>query len=140
MGGRWGDYVGLEGELNYGLTSGSRTFAPGTPAQTSVDVKQKLGAAVYGVGFLPLGPNFDLLARVGYGESRFGITPSGLPEYTAKENGIRYGAGAQYSMAGGLGVRVDWTREHLGDLHDSGGYFSGNRNANVWAVALTHKF
>jgi hypothetical protein len=140
IGGRWGNYLGLEGELNYGLTSGDRTFGAGTAGQTNVDVKQKLGGAVYGVGFLPLGQNFDLLARVGWGEAHYRISPNSLTDYTASENGIRYGVGAQYILASNTGVRFDWTRQHMGDLNDSGGYFSGDRDANVWSLALTHKF
>ena len=140
IGGRWGNYLGVEGELNYGVLSGSRTFGAGTAGQTNVDVGQRLGGAVYGVGFLPLGSNFDLLARVGWGEAHYNIHPTNLADYTASENGIRYGVGAQYILTGGTGVRVDWTREHLGDLNDPEGYFSGNRDANVWSIALTHKF
>ncbi len=140
IGGRWGNYLGVEGELNYGLTSGDRTFGAGTIGQNDVNVKQKLGGAVYGVGFLPLGQNFDLLARVGWGEAHYRISPTALPQYTATENGIRYGVGAQYILTSGTGVRLDWTRQHMGDLSDSGQYFSGNRDANVWSIALTHKF
>jgi len=140
IGGRFGNYLGVEGELNYGLTSGDRTYGAGTAGQTNVNVKQKLGGAVYGVGFLPLGQNFDLLARVGWGKADYRISPTGLTQYTASESGIRYGVGAQYILTGGTGVRVDWTRQHMGDLTDSGGYFSGSRDANVWSIALTHKF
>ncbi len=140
IGGRFNNYLGLEGELNYGLTSDTRTFAPGTANQNNVDIKQKLGGAVYGVGFLPLGQNLDLLARVGWGEAHYRISPTGVGQYVATENGLRYGVGAQYMLVNNTGIRLDWTREHLGDLSDSGGYFSGDRNANVWSIALTHKF
>jgi hypothetical protein len=140
IGGRWGNYLGVEGELNYGLSSGDRTFGSGTPGQTNVNVKQKLGGAVYGVGFLPLGDRLDLLARVGWGKANYRISPTGHGQYTASESGIRYGAGAQYILTGATGVRLDWTRQHMGSLTDSGQYFSGNRDANVWSVALTHKF
>ncbi len=140
IGGRWGNYLGVEGELNYGLSSGDRTFGAGTPGQTNVNVKQKLGGAIYGVGFLPLGDRLDLLARVGWGKADYRISPTGHGQYTATESGIRYGVGAQYILTGATGVRLDWTRQHMGDLTDSGQYFSGNRDANVWSIALTHKF
>ena len=140
IGGRWGNYLGVEGELNYGLSSGDRTFGAGTAGQNDVNVKQKLGGAAYGVGFLPLGQNLDLLARVGWGKADYRISPTGLDHYTATESGIRYGVGAQYILTGGTGVRLDWTRAHMGDLTDSGQYFSGNRDTNTWSIALTHKF
>jgi hypothetical protein len=69
VGGRFHEYFGVEGEFSGGLDGDSRTFGQGTPAQTNLDVKQKLAGAVYGVGFLPIGPKLDVFARVGYGAS-----------------------------------------------------------------------
>ena len=140
VGGRFGSYLGVEGELGYGLTGDNYTFAPGLPNQANVDVSRRLQGAVYGVGFLPISPNIDLLARVGYGASRYHLSPAGLASYDANENGVRYGLGAQYIMANNNGLRLDWTREHMDTLHDSGGFFPASRNADVLSVALTHKF
>ena len=138
--GRWGRYLGAEGEITAGLSGGDRTFGVGTPAQRDVGVKQQLAGAAYVVGFLPVTPRFDLLARVGYGASRYNIEPAGLPNYRANENGVRYGAGAQYFVSGSNGLRVDWTREQMYSLSDSGGFLSTDKKADVWAVSLVHKF
>lgn len=140
VGGRYGRYLGVEGELSYGLQGDSRTFAPGALNQTSVDMKRQLQGAVYGVGFLPLGSSFDLLARVGYGASRYRVAPAGLGSYDANEHGVRYGVGAQYFLTSNNGVRLDWTREHMDTLRDSGGFFSASRDATVWSATLAHKF
>ncbi len=140
VGGRFGRYVGVEAEGSIGVNSGDRTFMPGAVNQTDVAVKQQLAGAVYGVGFLPLTPNFDLLARVGYGGSRYDIDPTGVAGYRVNENGIRYGAGAQYFFDGKNGLRVDYTRQEMNNPTDPGGYFNGKDHANVWAVAFAHKF
>ena len=139
LGWRFGRYLGAEAELSGGLSSDHFTSTvTGTP--TSVGVKQSIAGAGYAVGFLPIGPNFDLLARVGYGASKYNISPAGQPSYHVSENGIRYGAGAQYLFDGRNGIRADYTREHMGDFQDAPGFFQGDRNANVWAVSFAHKF
>jgi hypothetical protein len=139
LGWRFGRYVGVEGELSGGLSTDHFT-STSTGIPTTTGVKQSLAGAGYAVGFLPVGPSFDLLARVGYGASRYNISPSGSPDYHVSENGVRYGAGAQYFFDGRNGVRADFTREHMGDLHDAPGFFGGERNASVWAVSFAHKF
>jgi outer membrane immunogenic protein len=135
IGGRYGKYLGVEGELSGGLSTDHYTFAP----STSVGIKQTLAGAAYGVGFLPLGPNFDLLARVGYGASRYDVEPNGLASYHVSEHGLRYGAGAQYFM-GANGLRVDWTRHDMDNFTDTPGFFPPGRRADVWSVSFAHKF
>ncbi len=135
VGGRFGRYVGVEGEVSGGLSTDHNTLGA-----TSVGVKQSLAGAAYGVGFLPLSPNFDLLARVGYGASRFNVEPAGSPSYHATENGVRFGAGAQYFFDGANGIRADWTRHDLSNFKDPGGFFPGDRRADVWSVSFAHKF
>jgi hypothetical protein len=139
LGWRFNPYLGVEGELSGGLTTDHFNSNVTTPP-TSVGVKQSMAGAGYAVGFLPIGPNFDLLARVGYGASRYNVSPAGLPGYHVNENGIRYGAGAQYFFDGRNGVRADYTRQHMGDITDNAGFFAGDRNANVWSVTFAHKF
>jgi hypothetical protein len=139
LGYRFGRYLGVEGELSGGLNTDHYTFAPGTASQTSVGVKQSLAAAGYVVGFLPLGSNFDLLGRVGYGASRYNISPNGLPDYHVSENGVRLGAGAQYFFDSRNGVRADYTWEDMNDVHDVPGFFPA-KHANVYAVTFAHKF
>ncbi len=144
VGGRFGRYFGVEGELRGGLSTGHTTlnYTTGTPPVTTPiasGVKQSLAGAAYAVGFLPIGPNFDLLARVGYGASRYNLTPSGVAAAHANEHGIRYGAGAEYFLDGTNGLRVDWTREQMSNFHVPTGLAATN-HANVWAVSFVHRF
>ena len=100
-------------------------------AGTDVKVKLNSQEAIYGVGFLPVSPNFDLLARVGYGHSQGTGAVSGVSA-TAKGDSWNYGVGGQYSFDGSNGVRIDYTRES----------FTGNSSgdANVWSIAYMRKF
>ncbi len=145
LGYRFMPFVGVEGELRGGLSTGHNTYdyTTGTPpvtTSTDVGVKQSIAGAGYVVGFLPVMPNrFDVLARVGYGWSRYDLTPAGLGSYHAEEHGIRYGVGAQYLFDGANGVRVDWTREHMSNFTVPTG-LDLNNHADVWGVAFVHKF
>ena len=145
VGYRFMPYLGVEGELGGGLSTGHTTvtYTSGSPATTTTigsDVKQTIAGAGYLVGFLPLASDrFDLLARVGYGWSRYDVAPAGLASAHADEHGIRYGVGGQYLFDGKNGVRVDWTREHMSNFDVPAGLDVSN-NANVWAVSFVHKF
>jgi len=145
LGYRFIPFLGVEGELRGGLTTGNATvdYTTGAPPVTTPitsGVKQAYAGAGYVVGFLPVMPNrLDLLARVGYGWSRYDLSPSGLASTHADEHGIRYGVGAQYLFDGANGVRVDWTREHMANFDVPTGLDVDN-NANVWGVSFVHKF
>ncbi len=137
LGYRFNRYVGVEGDGSVGLLSGGKDGPAGSP--THVDVKQKLAGAGYLVGFLPLMPNVDLLARVGYGASSYRVGPAGAAEYNASENGLRYGAGVQM-FRGSNGLRADYTREQMSNLTDPGLALGGRDHADVWSVSFVHKF
>jgi opacity protein-like surface antigen len=145
LGYRFMPFLGVEGELRGGLSTGHNTFdyTTGTPpvtTSTDVGVKQSIAGAGYVVGFLPVMPNrFDVLARVGYGWSRYDLTPATLSTYHADEHGLRYGVGAQYLFDGANGVRVDWTREQMSNFDVPAGLDVSN-HANVWGVSFVHKF
>ena len=145
LGYRFMPYLGVEGELRGGLSTGdtTRNYTTGTPpVTTGIDtrVKQTIAGAGYVVGFVPLVSNkFDVLARVGYGWSHYDLTPAGLSKYGASEHGIRYGVGAQYLFDGANGVRVDWTREHMSNFTVPTG-LDVSDNANVWGVSFVHRF
>jgi long-subunit fatty acid transport protein len=126
LGARFGQYFGVEGELAGGVKSDTVNVA-------GTDVKVKLNSqeAIYGVGFLPLSPNFDLLARVGYGHSEGSGSVAGVSAI-AKGDSWNYGVGGQYSFDGKNGVRADYTREQFQD--------HGGGDANVWSVAYVRKF
>ena len=144
LGYRFIPYLGVEGELRGGLSTGNTTrdYTTGAPPVTTginTGVKQTIGGAGYAVGFLPLGNRLDLLARVGYGWSHYDLTPAGLGKYGTNEHGVRYGVGGQYLFDGANGVRVDWTREHMSNFTVPTG-LDVNNHADVIGVSFVHKF
>lgn len=134
-------YAGIEGELAFGVRKDDFTVGNALPGQKG-HTELKHAEAIYGVGFLPLSPNTDLLARVGYGSSRErvtlpdrvvaggGATPS--TSASASQDSWNFGVGAQHHFDGKNGVRVDYTRQEF--TKDSFGH------ADVYAVAYTRKF
>ena len=125
VGARFGQYLGVEGELAGGVKEDSVNVAG-----TSVDLKLQRQAAIYGVGYLPVSPQADLFARVGYGNSKIKASAAGT---SAADDGDswNYGVGGQYFLDDKNGVRLDYTRH---DFKDS------SENADVWAVGYTRKF
>ncbi len=144
VGDRFMRFFGVEGELRAGLSTGAATvnYTSGAPPVTipiTTGVKQALDGAVFGVGYLPINHRFDLLGRVGYGWSRYDLSPTGIPAAHANEHGLRYGAGAEYFLDGKNGIRVDWTREQMDNFTVPTGLDVSN-HANVWAVSFAHRF
>ena len=75
LGWRFNNWLGVEGELAGGVVSDKSTqIVGGVPVDTKVKLSDQ--EAIYGVGFLPLNNNFDLLARVGYGHQSAKVTAS----------------------------------------------------------------
>jgi outer membrane immunogenic protein len=95
---------GVEGEASFGIDGDTADFL-GTPVD--VDLDDQFG--VYAVGFLPITPNFELLGRVGYAtidaEGTFGGFSAGVDD-----DGLAFGAGAQYAFTRNFGVRGEYTR------------------------------
>jgi len=125
LGGRYGQHVGFEGELGFGVDD-DKTWVAGAP----VNIKLKSQIAAYGVGYLPVSPKLDLFARVGYGTSNIKASAAGA---SASDNADswNYGAGAQYFLDGANGVRADYTRH---DFTNDGG------EADVWSLGYVRKF
>ena len=126
LGARFGQYFGVEGELSGGVVS-DKVNVGGTDVKVKLDSQE----ALYGVGFLPISPNFDLLARVGYGHTEGTGSVAGVSA-TARGDSWNYGVGGQYTFDGKNGIRVDYTRESF-QSH-------GSDDANVWSVAYVRKF
>jgi outer membrane immunogenic protein len=126
VGARFGQYFGVEGELAGGVKSDKVNVAPGTDVKVKLDHQE----AIYGVGFLPVSPNLDLLARVGYGHSEGSGSVAGASA-SAKGDSWNYGVGGQYTFDGKNGVRLDYTREN---------FRHGSDDANVWAISYLRKF
>lgn len=125
IGARYGSYFGVEGEASFGIGDHSTDVA----GFTGTD-KLAHSVAGYAVGFYPVTPRFDLLARVGYGNTHFNQTVSGVSD-TISRDSINYGAGAQYFFTSHDGIRAEYTRN---DYRDDGGH------ANVWGVSYVRKF
>lgn len=124
LGYRLNDFFAVEGEVGFGL--GGDDFDRTIPVQVlgttaNVDTNVTLDVKNYYIAFargiLPVSEQFDLFARVGYGQataeaditgSLAGFTASGSAEDDA--DGIAYGVGAQFNFTENDGIRADYTR------------------------------
>jgi outer membrane immunogenic protein len=118
-------YLGLEGELSGGV--GSDHF---NSAGTSVRSHLEDAYAGYVVGYLPVLPKLDLLARVGVGENHFKTDQPGTYNSGAMAS-FNYGAGGQYMFDGHNGVRADYTRTN---------YYRAGGDADAWTLSYVKKF
>ena len=125
IGTRFTPNFGAEGEVSLGVKD--EDFRVGT---TTVSADLQYDAAVYGVGYVPLGQNFELFGRVGYGTSEIKVSGPGVTA-TADGESWNYGVGAHYTLDGQNGIRADWTRR---DFRDDGG------EADVWSLNFVRKF
>ena len=125
LGYRFNNWIGVEGEGATGIKSDTDNIG-------GVDVKTELKHefAGYVVGFAPIGPNTDLLARVGYGTTKIKASALGVSDSNSEES-WNFGVGAQHHFDGVNGIRVDYTRQEFN--HDAG-------HANVWSAGYTRKF
>lgn len=125
LGYRFMPYLGVEGELATGLKSDTDTVA-------GVRVKQTLKheAAAYAVGFVPLSPNTDILARIGYGTTKVRAKAAGVSASDSLES-VNYGVGAQHHFDGLNGIRADYTYQDFNH---------GQGHANVWTVGYVRRF
>ncbi|MFP5448042.1 MAG: porin family protein [Alphaproteobacteria bacterium] len=125
LGAKLSPYFGVEGELAAGVKDDSITVGG-----VNADVELNHSAAIYGVGFLPVSPNADLFARVGYGTTEAEVSAVGA---SAKADGEswNYGVGGRYFIDANNGFRADYTRQ---EFQDDGG------SADVWAVGYVRKF
>jgi outer membrane immunogenic protein len=115
LGARVHQYFGVEAEGTIGLVDDDI-------AGIDVDLEHQVG--IYAVAFLPMSPETDLIARIGY--SNFEI---GVPGGSADEDTINYGVGVEYRFDEKNGVRGDYT------------YMDGdNGSADMWSLAYVRRF
>jgi predicted porin len=126
LGAKLTPHFGVEGELSGGVTDDNID----TNGVRS-NIEQTHSAAVYGVGFLPVTPKIDLLARIGYGNTQFKNTLAGV-ESKFDADSVNYGVGAQYKFDDKNGLRVDYTRQQYRD--------NDAADANVVSVGYARKF
>lgn len=123
IGAKFGRYIGAEGELGFGV--GSKTIG-------GADVKLRSTYAGYAVGHLPLSPQAELFARVGYGHSSIRASSAGLGgSVTTGTDSWNFGGGAEYFLTPHDGLRAEYTREDF--RHDNG-------HANVFAISYVRRF
>jgi len=125
LGYRFNDWIGVEGDLATGLKSDTDRVAG-----VDVNTKLKHSADAYVVGFAPIGPSTDLIARVGYGTTKLRAKAAGVSASDSEES-FNFGVGAQHHFDGVNGVRFDYTRKE---------FRNGDANANVWSLGYTRKF
>ena len=140
LGYRLNGWLGVEGELAGGVKSDDISGTVGTNLVTG-KLKLSHQEAIYAVGFLPVGTNFDVLGRVGYGHQKAKISDATVVGTGVSASGIstsvdgdswNFGVGAQYHWDGMNGIRADYTREEF--RGDNSGH------ADVWAIAFSHRF
>jgi hypothetical protein len=133
LGGRFGSYFGVEGEVGLGVDPNTIDFPGAVPALQAKNQLRHEGAA-YVVGYYPVTPNFDVFARLGYGTTALKRTFTVAPNVSVNKfsaESVNYGVGGQYFLDGKNGLRVDYTRQD---------YNKGIRTDDTWAVGYTRRF
>lgn len=101
-----GDIGAATGRLGYRLHPNFAVEGEGSVGvddDDAVELNHNLGA--YARAILPVTSNFDVHGRLGYQTTEID-TPFG----EAEDDGIAYGAGAEYRFTQNLGIRADYTR------------------------------
>ena len=129
LGARFGRFLGVEGEIGAGVKSYELTSV-GFELKRSIEYQ----VASYAVAYAPLTPQIDLLARAGYGATRFKSSLTGTigGPFSGKftENSWNFGVGGQYLFDGKNGVRLDYLRQD----------FESSPDGDVWSIAYVRRF
>lgn len=132
VGARFHRYFGVEGEAALGIEPNTDVLPSVPPLTIKTQLRHELAA--YAVGYLPLSPNAELFARVGYGAGWFKRTLTLPPQAAAfkfDEDSVNLGVGAQYYFDGKNGLRLDYTRQDYGRRVGED---------DTWSVAFTRRF
>ncbi len=140
---RFGRYLGVEGEFNFGVNDDRFIFSPPCPGPVCplgpdilITSKLRDAEAIYAVGFLPLSPDADLFIRGGYGAAHYATHPaSGFTEMS-----FNFGAGGDYFFDGTNGVRLDYTRFDNLHQHNVIAREALGSGTNVWSAAYILRF
>lgn len=125
FGAKFNPYLGAEGELDVGTNSDVATHL-----SSPVSERINYAVAAYGVAYLPVTQRFNLLARVGVGETRFNLNNNGVAGRSDLAS-LNYGVGAMYDLNARNAIRVDYTRKSYD--HNGG-------DDNTVAASLVHRF
>jgi len=110
-------YFGVELEASMGVNDEG-------PAGFETSLGQS--GAIYAVGHFPVGEQFDLMARAGWGRSKYEVAG-----FSATDSSWNYGVAGQFNIDENQGVRVDWTRHDFEDF---------STEADVYSVSYVRKF
>lgn len=130
--GRFHPNFGVEAEGALGIEPHTLTFPSAPPLTIKNQLRGELG--VYAVGYLPVTPNAEVFARVGYGNTWLKRTFAQAPDLavTKVDSGsLNYGVGGQYFVDGRNGVRLDYTRQD---------FSKDIPTEDTWAVSYTRRF
>ncbi len=119
---------GVEGEAHFGV---SNDQIPCSACTDDIDAELKHDYGIYFVGFVPLNPNFDLFARIGYGEAK-AKSSVGSVSVSSTDSGFRWGAGGQFFFDGVNGLRAEYTNS--GNLDDN------DFEADIFTLSYTRRF
>lgn len=117
---------GVEAEVAGGV-DGDKVYTPGGPA----NVKMEHQVAGYAVGYLPVTPNLDLLARAGYGTTKFSTNNPAATNFDGSRDSWNYGVGAEYKLGAKDGFRADWTKSE---------YTKSDLSSNTMSVGYVRRF
>ncbi|WP_297801472.1 porin family protein [uncultured Brevundimonas sp.] len=111
-------YLAVETEVGVGVKDKDFSIlgAEGT-------LKHEWDAAGYVVGKIPVGQNFEVFARGGYGHTEMKREIAGVTTDVGGDH-WSYGAGAEFKMNEDNGIRADWTRRDFRDDRESGDAYS----------------
>lgn len=129
LGARWG-WVGIEGEAGVGVNHqriGNKFTSPTGVPGSSVGINAQ--QSIYGVGYLPLGHNIDLFARVGVGLTQWNF--KGMAHPDDNDTNWNIGGGGQWFWDGSNGLRAEYTREN---------FQRAPEDSNSWSISYVRKF
>lgn len=118
------EYFGVEGEFSIGL--GEEDIGGGA----SIELDNQYAA--YVIGKAPLSPQFDVFARLGYGQATFSAS-AGTVSGDVDVDGFSAGFGGQYFFTDQVGVRGEYTRFEADDDQLDGG-------ADVFSISAVIRF
>jgi outer membrane immunogenic protein len=121
VGYKFNPYIGVEGEAAFGVDDDN--FGP-------IKLELKHTVAAYVVGFVPVNEQFELLGRVGYGNTE--VEASGFGgSASADDSCWNVGVGAQYFFTANDGVRAEYTKYGVDD---------NGLQADAWSVSYARRF
>lgn len=131
LGARYKKYIGVEGEYSAGLTDEKLNVTSGGQTIGSINYKLDHQYAGYVVGYWPISPRTDLLARVGYGNEGVTFSGGGVSA-TGSGDTWNVGVGAQTFLTTHDGLRLDFTHATLTSASSS--------SFNTFAFSYVRRF